>query len=432
MNNSIWIKDVVFPSFPKLETDLKTDILIIGGGLAGILCAWKLHQAGIDYALVEANTLMSGVSQNTTAKLTSQHGFLYHKLLGRFGSELSLKYYLANENAIKQYRETAKAINCNFEIQDNFIYTLQNLKKLDKEWHALQQLGIPCARYDQLELPFPVAGAICFSRQAQFHPLKYVATLAEDLHIYEHTTVNSVERNTAVTDFGKIRAEKIIIATHFPIINKYGMYFLKMYQQRSYVLALEGGPKLDGMYLNDDEEGLSFRNYGDLLLLGGGSHRTGKQGGSWADLKAFAAVHYPDTTEVCRWATQDCMTLDDMPYIGQYSKSTPDLYVVTGFNKWGMTSSMVAASVISDLVQEKDNPYADLFDPSRNILRPQLAANVLESTMNLLTLTKPRCPHLGCALKWNSAEHSWDCPCHGSRFTKDGQLLNNPATDDLK
>ena len=157
MNNSIWINDVVLPSFPKLETDLKTDILIIGGGLAGILCAWKLHQAGIDYALVEANTLMSGVSQNTTAKLTSQHGLLYHKLLGRFGSEIALKYYLANENAIKQYREITNVIDCSFETQDNYIYTLQNPKKLDKEWYALQQLGIPCTRYDQLDLPFPVA-----------------------------------------------------------------------------------------------------------------------------------------------------------------------------------------------------------------------------------------------------------------------------------
>ena len=432
MNESIWAKNADLPAFPKLENDLKTDVLIVGGGMAGILTAWKLQQAGIDYVLVEADSIMNGVSRNTTAKLTSQHGFVYQKLLRRFGPEKAKQYYLANEDALKAYKTLSQTIDCEYETRDNFIYTLNNPQKLEKEWDALQQMGIPCSCHDSSDLPFPAAGAICFPNQAQFHPLTFAAALAADLSIYEHTAAKAFEGDTVMTDQGKITANKIIVATHFPINNKHGLYFLKQYQQRSYALALKGGPKLKGMYLNDDEGGLSFRNYGDLLLLGGGSHRTGKQGGNWAVLEEFSATHFPKAKEVCRWATQDCMTLDDVPYIGRYSKAAPNLYVATGFNKWGMTSSMAAATVLADLVQDKYNPYADLFDPSRTILRPQLAVNALESTVNLLTPTKPRCPHLGCALKWNSAEHSWDCPCHGSRFSEDGKLLDNPATGDLK
>jgi len=187
------------------------------------------------------------------------------------------------------------------------------------------------------------------------------------------------------------------------------------------------------MYLGAEEDGLSFRDYGDTLLLGGGGHRTGKKGGGWGPLVAFARRAYPKAKEVCRWAAQDCVTLDGIPYIGAYSGGTKGLYVATGFGKWGMTTAMAAAMLLTDLVRGKESPYAGLFSPSRGMmLRPQLAANVLESTVNLLTPTLPRCPHLGCALKYNPRERSWDCPCHGSRFGEDGRLLDGPATDGLK
>ena len=432
MKHSIWAKNTNMPTFKSLRQDLKTDVLIIGGGMAGILCAWKLHQAGVRYALVEADTIMSGISRNTTAKPTSQHGLIYHKLLQRFGPEKARQYWQANEDALGQFRQLAQTIPCDLEAKPNYIYAIQNPKTLEKEWAALEQLRIPASFHDTLPLPFPVDGAICFPNQAQFHPLKFAAGITGDLHIYEHTPVRSFEGNTVATDQCRITAEQIIVTTHFPINNKHGLYFLKQYQHRSYVLALENGPQLEGMYLDDDAVGLSFRNYGPCLLLGGGGHRTGKSGGNWAELESFSRKYYPNAKEVCRWATQDCMTLDGLPYIGRYSKNTPNLYVATGFNKWGMTSSMAAATLLTDLVQGIPNPNASLFDPSRSILRPQLAINAWEASVNLLTPTKPRCPHLGCALKWNPAERSWDCPCHGSRFTEDGRLLDNPANGDLK
>ena len=234
------------------------------------------------------------------------------------------------------------------------------------------------------------------------------------------------------TNGGRIYAKKAIVATHFPIFNKHGSYFLKLYQHRSYVIAYKNTERINGMYLDENEKGFSFREYNDMLIIGGGSHRTGKKGGNWKEISDFANKYYPTATEVCRWATQDCMTLDGVPYIGEYSNNTNDLYVATGFNKWGMTSSMVAARLLFDLVLERNNKYTELFSPSRSILRPQLLINAFESTLNLITPTTPRCPHLGCALKWNKYERSWDCPCHGSRFSEKGQLIDNPATDDLK
>lgn len=429
---SIWTRTARPPKFDSLRSDLKTDVLIIGGGMAGVLCAYKLAKAGVDYALVEADRIGGGITKNTTAKLTFQHGLIYDKLLREFGAERARLYLEANQEALEEYRALCQDIDCDFEEKDAFVYSTDSRKKLDRELNALARLGFPAEFAEHVPLPFPVAGAVKFPRQAQFHPLKFVSAIAGELRIFEHTKVLELGPGKAVTNGGAISADKIIIATHFPLLNKHGGYFLKLYQHRSYVLALENAPDVRGMYLDENEKGLSFRNYGNLLLLGGGSHRTGKKGGGWAELERFARRNYPDARETARWAAQDCMTLDGAPYIGPYSKGASGLYVATGFNKWGMTSSMAAAAVLTDLVLGRDSPYAELFSPSRSVLRPQLAANALASALGLLTPTVPRCPHMGCALKYNAAEHSWDCPCHGSRFGEDGALIDNPATDDKR
>lgn len=432
MIDTIWQNEFEMPQFPRLSQDLKTDVLIIGGGMAGILCAHRLAAAGIEYALIEADRICCGVTRNTTAKITSQHGLIYGQLIRMHGKQTARMYWQANEAALEEYRKLATSVACDFQNADSYIYAANDLQALIKEKEALDSLEIPSELVQQIGLPVPVKGAIRFQNQAQFHPLKFAAELAKGLHIYEHTAAREWKGNKVTTDHGTITASKIIVATHFPLFNKHGAYFLKMYQQRSYVLALENVPKVDGMYLDAAQNGLSFRNWGDFLLLGGGGHRTGKQGGGWTALENFVNNHYPNAREVCRWATQDCMSLDGMPYIGRYGKHSPNLFVATGFNKWGMTSSMVAAMVLCDLVQGKENPYAQVFRPDRTIFRKQLLCNGVETTVNLLTPTKPRCPHLGCALKWNRQEHSWDCPCHGSRFSEDGKLLDNPATGDLK
>lgn len=430
--HSLWSETVTLPSFEALTKNCKTDVLIIGGGITGILCAHYLHQAGVNYLLVEADTICSGVTPNTTAKITSQHGLIYHKILKKYGTDAAGLYLEANESALWEYRKLSGEILCDFAEETNYVYSLTNRKKLEQELDTLETLRFPATFAEQLPLSFSTAGAVAFPNQAEFHPLKLLAELAKPLHIYEHTKVQELMGTIAVTNQAKIQADKIIVTTHFPFLNKHGSYFLKLYQHRSYVLAFTHTPKSLGMYVDEADKGLSFRTHQNLLLLGGGDHRTGKQGGNWKELREFAKKHYPNAQEVYHWATQDCMTLDGIPYIGQYSKNTPNLYVATGFNKWGMTSAMVAALLLRDLILGKKTPYAPVFSPSRSIWHPQLFLNGLETTVNLLTPTRKRCPHLGCALKWNKVEHTWDCPCHGSRFTEAGELIDNPATDDLK
>lgn len=429
--DSIWTQSVELPCFQTLEGDTKTDVLIIGGGMAGILCAYFLEKNGVDYILAEGKSICSGITRNTTAKITSQHGLIYNKLLKSIGIEKAKLYLEANQKAVQEYAELCKNIDCDFERKTAYVYSLDDRRRLEDEAKALEQIGLQTNIEETNELPMHTVGAIGFKDQAQFNPLKFIAHIASDLNIYENTFVKELKEDEAITDEGNIAFKKLIFATHFPIDNKHGMFFLKMYQHRSYVIALEDAPQVNGMYIDESIGGMSFRNYKNFLLIGGGSHKTGKEGGNWNELRNFARLYYPNMDERYCWAAQDCMTLDGIPYIGQYSRNMPQYFVATGFNKWGMTSSMAAAMILSSLIIGKESPYATVFNPSRNMMKPQLLVNGGAAIANLLTLSEKRCPHLGCALKWNKNEHSWDCPCHGSRFDGSGRVLDNPANGNL-
>ena len=430
--NSIWRASCERPAFPTLEGDKRTDVLVIGGGMAGILITYFLKRAGVDVLLLEQDRILGGVTECTTAKITLQHGLLCDKLLRRFGEEKTRLFYSAQKRALAAYEHLCAEIPCDYEKKDAYVYSLNAPEKIEREIRALEAVGIHALHSMARELPMSVAGAVCVKDQAQFHPLKFAYAIARGLPIYEKSKVRELAPGRAVTERGTVFANKIVVATHFPILNKHGGYFIKMYQHRSYVTALAGAHIPDGMYIDEAEGGLSFRSYGNLLLLGGGGHRTGKQGAAWRAAEDFARTYYPDAHEVARFATQDCMTLDGIPYIGRYGGRTEGLYVATGFNKWGMSSSMVSAMLLSDLLCGKENEAAFVYSPSRSILHPQLIANAFSSFVGLITPTVPRCPHLGCALKYNPDEHSWDCPCHGSRFSESGEVLDNPATDDKK
>lgn len=427
---SVWQSTVSMPKFESLQGDVGTDVLIIGGGITGILCAYFLQGRGVDYLLVEGNDICHGVTGNTTAKITAQHGLTYAKMIKHAGLEKSKLYLEANRKAVQKYAELAADIPCDFEEKTAYVYSIDNRKKLEKEAEAYRLLGLDDAIVEPEELPFSTVGAVRMRQQAQFHPLKFLAKMAGGLNICEHTFVTQLMPGRALTDKGSIAYQKVIFATHYPIDNKHGCYFIKLYQHRSYVTAWEQAVHMDGMYVDEAQKGMSFRSYDNLLLVGGGGHRTGKKGGSWKELRGFVQEYYPDAVERYHWAAQDCMPLDDAPYIGVYSSAMPDCYVASGFRKWGITSAMVSAMLLADMVQGIENPYAEIFRPERNILTRQLLYNGAETICNLLTPTVPRCPHLGCALKWNRAERSWDCPCHGSRFAEDGKLLDNPANGD--
>lgn len=429
---SVWSDESDENVFDSLKEDIKTDVLIIGGGMSGVLTAYFLDKAGINYALVEADRIGNGITKNTTAKITSQHGLIYDKLIRCFGEDKAKMYLDANQEALNKYRTLCKEIKCDFEDKDSYVYSRSDINKVKKEIIALEKLGFDAEFCSEISLPISIVGAVKFKNQAQFNPLKFISGISKGLNIFEKTKVLEIKDHLVITSNGNIEANKIIVTTHFPFINKHGLYFIKLYQHRSYVIAYENAPDINGMYVDEAEKGMSFRNYNNLLLIGGGDHRTGKKGGNFKEIESFAQMYVQNSKEKYRWATQDCMTLDGVPYIGDYSKNTKDLYVATGFNKWGMTSSMVSAMILSDMVQGKNNQYAPVFSPSKSILRPQLLANMFEAIISIINPSKKRCPHLGCALKWNKVEHTWDCPCHGSRFRKDGKLIDNPSTGDLK
>ncbi|MBE7029156.1 MAG: FAD-dependent oxidoreductase [Ruminococcaceae bacterium] len=431
MRESIWKDDLKLSNEKELLCDITTDVLIIGGGICGILCAYFLKEKGIDYILTEGERIATKTTLNTTAKITSQHGLIYTDILKKYGKESALKYLKVNEEAILKYKEICKNTDCDFEEKYSSVYTLGNIKKLEEELNTLNSLGFDAYFTKETELPFKVKGAINFKGQAQFNPAKFISQISKNLNIYENTYIKKISGNYAYTKNHKIKAKVIIVATHFPFINTHGMYFLKLYQERSYVSAFKTSTRLEGMYVDENDLGLSFRSYKDLILIGGNNHRTGKENSKWDKINSFKDKYYPDLELKFMWANQDCISLDNIPYIGLYSNNTPNLYVATGFNKWGMTSSMVSAMILTDMILGKKNEYQDVFSPQRKMYKPKLLVNGLESTINLISPATKRCSHLGCALKWNKKEHTWDCPCHGSRFDKDGKVINNPAKKNI-
>lgn len=429
---SIWRKNSDFPKFPALNGDRKVDVLVIGGGIAGILTAYFLKQHQVSCLLAEGKTLCSGTTQNTTAKITAQHGLIYQKLARMGGIELVQEYAASQQHAVEQFATLCQAFPCDFEWKDNYIYSRNKPGILEEELSVLNRAGVPAEFVGEVALPFSTVGAVRFSKQAQYHPLRLLEQLVKHCDVVEHTFVRDVSGNKAFTNHGTITADHIVVATHFPFLNWRGLYPLKLYQSRSYVLALEHVTLPDGMYLDESTDGFSLRTYKNLLLFGGNTHRTGVCCSGWEELRTKAKVYYPDAEEVCSWAAQDCMSLDGLPYIGQYSGSTAKLYVATGFHKWGMTGAMTAAQVLTDEILGRQNRFAGLFRPSRNILHPQLFRNLTSTIANFARFKQKRCTHLGCALRWNAAEHSWDCPCHGSRFDAEGAVLENPATKPLE
>jgi glycine/D-amino acid oxidase-like deaminating enzyme len=430
---SIWKKTAELPEFHTLTKDIRTKVLIIGGGMAGILCAYFLQRSGVDYCLLEADTICSGVTGNTTAKITSQHGLIYDSLISRAGREIADGYLCANELALKRYKDLGWLIDCDMKEVDSYVFDRMDAEKLKREAAAVMQLGFPAEYVGQVDLPFETAGAVRFPNQAQFHPLKFVAAIAKNLNIYEHSPVREMTEYFALTDHGSVAAEKVIVATHFPFINRRGSYFVKLYQERSYVLSLKNTEIPDGIYLEAKKGGLSLRGYEDTLLLGGITHRTGKEPDGFEKLREQAKLYFPEAEITGQWAAQDCMTLDGLPYIGNYSSSTPDLFVAGGFGKWGMTGAMISAIVLSDLVQGRENEFAAIFNPSRGILKPQLAINMWEAMKGILKPhVKNRCTHMGCVLHWNAKEQTFECPCHGSCFDASGEVLENPARHKLE
>lgn len=449
---SVWTEDTKVRTREPLPGDMDVQAVVIGGGLAGILTAYYLKQEGIRVIVLEADRVGSGQTKHTTAKITSQHNLIYDRMIRTFGSRMAGHYAGANEAAVQEYERLIleKGIDCGFVRCQSCLYSRTETEVLKREAEAAQSLGIKASFATDCELPFSVAGVTRFEGQARFHPLKFLSRIAEEVEVYEQTKVLRAESGRVETARGNVTAEHMVFASHFPFVNVPGYYFARMYQERSYVVALEGVKRPEGMYLGIDRDGLSFRAYNDLLLLGGGSHRTGQNrrgraggGCGYRVLRDRAREIYGGSRRVLEWSAQDCMTLDGLPYIGRFSRRRPNWYVATGFGKWGMTSAMVSARILTALISGQDCPEADIFSPSRRFTARAAGELAVHGAHTLKGLAKhllpsgnkeivQNCPHMGCRLERNPEEESYECPCHGSRFDAEGHLTDGPAQTDCK
>lgn len=491
---SFWIASTEDTNYPQVDSDMEVEVAIIGGGIVGLTTAYLLRKQGIRVAIIESNRIAKGVSGHTTAKITSQHSLIYNRLINEIGEEKAHQYATANQTAIDLVESIVHEFNipCDFIRLPAYVYTHDEkyLGKLEDEVKAAVRLRIPAEYTDRLQLPFKVNGAMRFSNQAQFHPRKYLLALAaaitgDDCHIFEQSrAVKFLEGNphTIVIDNGvKLKAKSVVLASHYPFYDLPGFYFSRIYPERSYLMALRiNGSFPEGMYITAENPTRSMRTCisddGELLIVGGENHKTGHgkdMHEHYEVIWKFAQSNFDVLDIPYRWSAQDYQTMDEIPIVGHLTSGKNRIYLATGFAKWGMSNGTASAIIISDLIIKGDSPWAPVYNPSRFtplasaknfvIENADVAKNYISGKLNIPHETvdvakgeaaisetgghkvavyrdmdgnthfvSTTCTHMGCELKWNSAELSWDCPCHGSRFTYTGDIIEGPALECIK
>lgn len=493
---SYWIASTLSNSnFPSLTNDISVDVAIVGGGIAGITSAMLLKRAGKTVAVIDSHEIATGVSGHTTAKVTSLHQLIYAQLLKEIGEEKAQIYADSNQAAVERVAKFVEEeqIDCDFSRRSTYTFaeTAENLDDVRSELEAALKLGLPASFVTETSLPFVIAGAVKFDNQAQFHARKYLLHLAKLIdgdgsYVFENSRVQNVEEGNpcqVVTATGTVKAKDVIVATNIPFLDQ-GLFFAKNYPKRSYIIAARIDPAKapEGMYIGTGSDYHSIRTTpapdgGLLLLVGGGGHKVGTVTDTeerYLKLEAYARSRFGVEQFEYRWSTQDMVSFDQLPYIGKLTPFHNHIYVATGFSLWGMSKGTLSGMLLSDLILGIDNPWLKLYDSTRatpfvtveslknNLevgfhwvsdrlkgLENSSLANVATGEGKLLTIDGKKiaayrdeqgklhaisatCTHLGCIVNWNSAEKSWDCPCHGGRFSCDGKVLHGPPVKDLQ
>ncbi|GAA2729453.1 FAD-dependent oxidoreductase [Streptomyces nogalater] len=496
VTDSYWLHTAPGPDHPALDADLDVDVAVVGAGIAGLSTAHALARAGRRVAVLEAGRAAAGVTGYTTAKLTAQHTLVYDRLRRTRGPDGARLYARSQSEAIEHAAELVAEldIDCEWETRDAYTYVRNRSRvaEVQAEADAAREAGLPASFTTETGLPFPVAGAVRVTGQAQFHPVKYLRAVTEDLlrlggRVYEHTRVTGLtedERCRLTTEAGPVvTARDVVIATHYPVFDR-ALLFTRLSPRRELVVAgpLGDGPDPDGMYITPDENTRSVRTApygpdGRRLLVVTGEHftpGTGDPGAGFDRLAAWAETHFPGVTLDHAWATQDNESTDTVPLVGPFHPAARHTYVATGFGGWGLSNGIMAGLLLTALITGRDCLWRELYDPRRlkSVVReaPSLLKTQAEVARHFVgdrlkqpgsvadlapgdgTLVRSggerlavhrdeegalhavsaRCTHLGCLVSFNRAERAWECPCHGSRFAVDGSVLQGPATKPLE
>lgn len=428
---SYWSKNIKAKQYPTLKEHHSCDVLVIGGGIAGILCAYRLQQQGLHVILVEKNRIGMGITKHTTATITALQDKLYLDHVRDIGYERAKAFFEANLMAIREYQNLNDRFSFDFVMQSGIQFSYQDDHSLKKEYALLKKMGADVQYHETCsELPFPIKGAIELSHQAVCHPLKLIYALAEHIEIYEKTEIIRLKKNLAYTKEKKtISFRHVIVATHYPSFGKWGGYFAKMYQIRSAVYV-SPSYSFSHFYIDIEEGGSYIRNHGQNCLIGGQDYQVGDCIPALNTLKTWINAYMPCETTDC-FMNQDFITLDELPYIGKLSHFSTNHYVVTGMNGYGMTSAMIASILLTDCILKKKNPYQSLFSPQRKYLLHPFFQHMKRTLKNLLCFGGKRCTHLGCKLQYHALDKTYECPCHGSRFSQNGEQKNDPAKRNL-
>lgn len=492
-SRSLWMATVPTTAYPKLTPGTRVDVAILGGGIAGLMTAYFLKQAGKKVAIIEARRIASGTTGHTTAHLSIAHELVYHELIANFGKEKALDYAQANQEGIELVEKISRLekIDCDFAPANEYIFDPAGTSgdSVKREYEATKSLGLRTEFLTSAPLPFKTGAAIRYSRQAQFHPRKFLVQLAQKIdgggsYVFEQTRALDViegEPMTVKTDKGGLVADDVVIATLYPFLDR-GLYFARLNVYTSYVLAVLTDSEFPpDLFDSTEERSHYFRRqpYKNdfIVLVGGEGHRTGEISDTdkqYQKLEQYARQYLKIRAIKYRWSTHDTYAVDNVPYIGKYLPHSEHLYVATGFKGWGMAHGVIGGKLICELITRKPNRYAELFNPSR--VKPKASVkNLVELTAKVAKLylqsklakksqldlaqllpgewkiyqingqkaavyrdlagkahvVSAYCQHQGCTIRFNQAEKTWDCPCHGSRYALDGEVLYGPTVRGL-
>ena len=481
---SFWHQTKSVANFPKLNQDIAVDVAVVGGGISGIIAAFELAKTNQRVALFEARELLHGTTGYTTAKLSAQHNLIYDELIKKYDEKTAQLYYEANMEGIEIIKDIVAKENiaCDLKEQEAYVYTQDKRKveMLNQEAIAYNKLKIDGGLKEELPVDISVQSSIVMRKQYEFHPVAFLAGVIEllkkmNVKIYEQTTINQIIDGRPVelkTNTGHtIKSKQAICATQYPVHEPKKIYARRFEPEISFALACEIEESFPGgMYINCDDPKRTFRamraNNKEYLLVGGESHPIGdgfSDQERYENILAFAKANFTVKKVIAHWSSHDLITKDRIPMIGIIHPDEENVFVITGFSKWGLANAAIGAHVLKDLLDDKENPYKEMFDPHRDIPKDdketsekhkssihrqkieKLKTNeaiiidkdddkvgVYKDKQGSLHYLDMSCTHLGCGVKWNDGDKTWDCPCHGSRFSAIGNVVAGPATQPLK